>query len=60
VAPLLDDYGIYMPYREAVNVDEMRAGRYLPEDLVEGCKLTSDVQKHASSLMTMLFFSRIT
>ena len=36
---VLDDYGMYMTYGEAVNVDEMCAGRYLPEGLVEGCRL---------------------
>ena len=33
---ILDDYGMYMTYGEAVNVDEMSGGRYLPEGLVEG------------------------
>ena len=28
---VLDDYGMYMTYGEAVNADEMSAGRYLPE-----------------------------
>src|SRR5215216_5985538 len=32
---VLDDYGMYMTYGEAVNADEMCAGRYLPEGLVE-------------------------
>src|SRR5262249_11885057 len=36
---VLDDYGMYMTYGEAVNADEMSAGRYLPEGLVEGCRL---------------------
>jgi predicted homoserine dehydrogenase-like protein len=36
---LLDDYGMYMTYGEAANADEMSAGRYLPEGLVEGCRL---------------------
>jgi predicted homoserine dehydrogenase-like protein len=35
----LDDYGMYMTYGEAVNSDEMSARRYLPEGLVEGCRL---------------------
>jgi len=39
---VLDEYGMYMTYGEAVNADEMSAMRYLPEGLVEGCKL-----KHA-------------
>ena len=34
---VLDDYGMYMTYGEAVNADEMCAKRYLPEGLVEGC-----------------------
>ena len=33
---VLDEYGMYMTYGEACNVDEMSAGRYLPEGLVEG------------------------
>src|SRR3954469_1851819 len=41
----LDDYGHYMTYGEAVNSDEMRAGRYLPEGIVEGCRLVRDVTK---------------
>jgi predicted homoserine dehydrogenase-like protein len=36
---VLDEYGMYMTYGEAVNADEMSATRYLPEGLVEGCKL---------------------
>jgi predicted homoserine dehydrogenase-like protein len=44
---VLDDYGMYMTYGEAVNVDEMSAGRYLPEGLVEGCKLKRDIPKDA-------------
>jgi predicted homoserine dehydrogenase-like protein len=43
----LDDYGMYMTYGEAVNVDEMSTKRYLPEGLVEGCKLLRDVAKDA-------------
>src|SRR6185437_15581390 len=42
---VLDDYGMYMTYGEAVNVEEMSAGRYLPEGLVEGCRLTNDIAK---------------
>jgi predicted homoserine dehydrogenase-like protein len=41
----LDDYGMYMTYGEAVNVDEMSKGRYLPEGLVEGCKLIRPIAK---------------
>jgi predicted homoserine dehydrogenase-like protein len=44
---ILDDYGMYMTYGEAVNAGEMSSGRYLPEGLVEGCKLTRDVAKDA-------------
>jgi len=44
---ILDDYGMYMTYGEAVNTGEMSAGRYLPEGLVEGCKLKRDVVKDA-------------
>jgi len=42
---ILDDYGMYMTYGEAVNVDEMSKGQYLPEGLVEGCKLRREVKK---------------
>ncbi len=41
----LDEYGMYMTYGEAVNVDEMSARRYLPEGLVEGCRLKRDIPK---------------
>jgi predicted homoserine dehydrogenase-like protein len=44
---ILDDYGMFMTYGEAVNVEEMSGGRYLPEGLVEGCKLLRDVSKDA-------------
>src|SRR5258708_29939346 len=40
---VLDEYGMYMTYGEAVNADEMSARRYLPEGLVEGCKLRRSV-----------------
>jgi predicted homoserine dehydrogenase-like protein len=39
----LDVYGGYMTYGEAVNTDEMRTQRYLPEGLVEGCTLVRPV-----------------
>jgi predicted homoserine dehydrogenase-like protein len=39
----LDEYGMFMTYGEAVNADEMSARRYLPEGLVEGCRLLRDV-----------------
>jgi predicted homoserine dehydrogenase-like protein len=44
---VLDSYGMYMTYGEAVNVDEMSRGRYLPEGLVEGCKLKRSISKDA-------------
>jgi predicted homoserine dehydrogenase-like protein len=43
----LDDYGTYMTYGEAVNTGEMCDKRYLPEGLVEGCKLKRGVKKDA-------------
>jgi len=43
VGEVLDEYGMYMTYGEAVNVDEMSARRYLPEGLVEGCRLLQDI-----------------
>jgi predicted homoserine dehydrogenase-like protein len=42
---VLDDYGMYMTYGEAVNVEEMREKRYLPEGLVEGCRLTKAIKR---------------
>jgi predicted homoserine dehydrogenase-like protein len=42
---VLDDYGMYMTYGEAVNSEEMCRNRYLPEGLVEGCLLKQDVAK---------------
>jgi predicted homoserine dehydrogenase-like protein len=44
---VLDEYGMYMTYGEAVNSDEMNGGRYLPEGLVEGCRLTRPVARDA-------------
>jgi len=44
---VLDDYGMYMTYGEAVNADEMSNRRYLPEGLVEACKLKRDIAKDA-------------
>jgi predicted homoserine dehydrogenase-like protein len=44
---VLDDYGMYMTYGEAVNSSEMRRERYLPEGLVEGCRLRRDIAKDA-------------
>jgi len=40
---VLDDYGMYMTYGEAVNTEEMCSSRYLPEGLVEGCRLVRNV-----------------
>jgi predicted homoserine dehydrogenase-like protein len=42
---ILDDYGMYMTYGEAVNAEEMCGGRYLPEGLVEGCILRNEIRK---------------
>jgi predicted homoserine dehydrogenase-like protein len=42
---VLDDYGMYMTYGEAANVEEMSDGRYLPEGLVQGCRLLQDIAK---------------
>jgi predicted homoserine dehydrogenase-like protein len=41
----LDEYGMFMTYGEAANADEMSAHRYLPEGLVEGCRLLRDVSQ---------------
>jgi predicted homoserine dehydrogenase-like protein len=45
VGEILDEYGMYMTYGEAVNSEEMTSGRYLPEGLVEGCKLKRPIAK---------------
>lgn len=42
---VLDNFGMYMTYGEAVNVEEMSSGRYLPEGLVEGCKLKRNISR---------------
>jgi len=42
---VLDEYGMYMSYGEAVNSEEMCRNRYLPEGLVEGCLLKRDIAK---------------
>ena len=42
---VLDEYGMYMTYGEAVNVEEMSSRQYLPEGLVEGCKLKRAIPK---------------
>src|SRR5262249_25325503 len=44
---VLDDYGQFMTYGEAVNSGEMCAGRDLPEGVGEGCTLTRPVKKDA-------------
>jgi predicted homoserine dehydrogenase-like protein len=44
---ILDDYGMYMTYGEAVNTEEMNSMQYLPEGLVEGCKLRRAIKKDA-------------
>ena len=41
----LDEYGMFMTYGEAVNVEEMCDRRYLPEGLVEGCRLRGDIAR---------------
>jgi predicted homoserine dehydrogenase-like protein len=42
---ILDNYGMYMTYGEAVNADEMSEKHYLPQGLVEGCKLRRSIAK---------------
>jgi len=42
---VLDDYGMYMTYGEAANREEMSDGRYLPQGLVENCRLLHDMPK---------------
>lgn len=42
---VLDEYGMYTTYGEAANTEEMNAKRYLPEGLVEGCKLRRAIAK---------------
>jgi predicted homoserine dehydrogenase-like protein len=42
---ILDGYGMYMTYGEAVNVDEMSRQQYLPEGLVEGCRVMRNIKK---------------
>ena len=43
----LDEYGMYATYGEAVDANEMSAGRYLPEGLVEGCRMLRNVGQDA-------------
>lgn len=40
---VMDNYGHFMSYGEAVAADERRSHRYLPMGLVEGCRLVRDV-----------------
>ena len=42
---ILDDYGMYMTYGEAVNATEMWQERYLPEGLVAGCRLLRPIRR---------------
>jgi predicted homoserine dehydrogenase-like protein len=42
---VLDEYGMYTTYGEAVNADEMSEMRLLPEGLVEGCRLKRPISK---------------
>jgi predicted homoserine dehydrogenase-like protein len=42
---VLDEYGMFMTYGEAANVEEMSSLRLLPEGLVEGCTLLRDVAR---------------
>ncbi len=46
-AEILDEYGHFMTYGECVSAAEMHERRYLPEGLVEGCRLLRDVAKDA-------------
>jgi predicted homoserine dehydrogenase-like protein len=39
----LDEYGMFMTYGEAANTEEMSDRQYLPEGLVDGCRLRRDV-----------------
>jgi predicted homoserine dehydrogenase-like protein len=43
----LDDYGHFMTYGEATTASDMRAHRFLPEGLVEGCRLLRGVARDA-------------
>ena len=44
---VLDDYGHFMTYGEAVSAEERGKGRYLPEGLVEGCRLVRNIDRDA-------------
>jgi predicted homoserine dehydrogenase-like protein len=41
----LDDYGMFMTYGETVNVEDMSRERYLPEGLVQGCRLKRNLSR---------------
>ena len=45
VGEVLDDYGQFMTYGEAVSSTERRRQRYLPEGLVVACRLVRNVAK---------------
>jgi predicted homoserine dehydrogenase-like protein len=42
---ILDGYGHFMTYGEAVSASERRTGNYLPEGLVEGCRLRRGIAR---------------
>ena len=42
---VLDDYGHFMTYGQAVSAAERQAHDYLPQGLVEGCRLTRDIKR---------------
>jgi predicted homoserine dehydrogenase-like protein len=42
---VLDDYGHFMTYGEAASAAEQQERRYLPEGLVEGCRLVRDLPR---------------
>lgn len=42
---ILDDYGEYMTYGEAVGTDEMSSMHFLPEGLVQGCRVKKPVAR---------------
>ena len=42
---VLDDYGHFMTYGQAVSASERQANGYLPQGLVEGCRLRRDLAR---------------
>jgi predicted homoserine dehydrogenase-like protein len=52
---VLDDYGHFMTYGEAVSAAEQQERRYLPEGLVEGCRVVADIARD-----TVLTFDDVT